>query len=176
MLKEKEQELIEFTVKAIREYDAKQQRSRHDRRLRNTRLLLKNYLLLQEHCKEAIYEKQKPDVSENAIDVFDVIESYDRDSYVRAIKGSVTRTKIILAHIDNMMQIYNVLCYQSSRPEDQRRYRVAYATYFENVNILTICKKEAIDKSTYYRDIREAVETLSALFFGIDGLLDMRKG
>lgn len=165
---------VTTAVKAVREYDEKQRKSRYDRRLRNTRLLLKNYLLLTEHCERAIYEKQEVE-DDNAIDVLDTIESYDRETYVAAIKSSVTRTKIILAHIDEMMKIYRILCDTSKRPEDKRRYRVMKAAFFQDEEMDVICKREEIDKSTFYRDVREGVERLSALFFGIDGLLDVRK-
>lgn len=169
------EQIIEIAVRAVREYDEKQRRSRYDRRLRNTRLLLKNYLLLHEHCAKAIFESQ-PVEEDNPIDVLDTIESYDRETYVKAIKGSVVKTKIILAHIDEMMQIYRILCDTSNKPEDKRRYRVLYANFFEDTDMNAICKKENIDRSTFYRDIREGVEKLSALFFGIDGFLDVRKG
>jgi hypothetical protein len=168
-------QIIKLAVEAVREYDEKNRKSRHDRRLRNTRLLLKNYLLLREHCEKAVYEKQNPLEDDNAIDVLDTIEAYDHETYIKAIKSSVTRTKIILAHIDEMMKIYKILCDTSPRPEDKRRYRILCATFFHDEEMNVICKNENVDKSTFYRDIREGVEKLSALFFGIDGLLDVRK-
>jgi len=166
-------QIVELAVKAVREYDEKHRKSRQDRRLRNTRLLLKNYILLQEHCRKAVYDKT--DTVENAIDVFDAIEDLDRTTYVLAIKKSVARTQIILTHIEEMMKIYKILCDVSSKPEDQRRYRVAMNTFFQKTDIKAICEQENIDKSTYYRDIRESCEKLSALFFGVDGLLDVQK-
>jgi predicted DNA-binding protein YlxM (UPF0122 family) len=73
------------------------------------------------------------------------------------------------------MKIFKVLCDISDRPEDKRRYRVICQTFFNDVSMKTICEQEYIDKSTYYRDIREGIEKLSALFFGVDGLLEIRK-
>ena len=50
------------------------------------------------------------------------------------------------------------------------RYRVLRAYYFDDCNIQDIVNAEKIDERTYYRDMKDAREKLSALIFGIDGL------
>ena len=156
----------------------KQAKSRHDKRLRNTRLLLNNYQLLKDHCDNAVYDKNEvlaSEVGNNVIDVLDSLEGTDRHDYIMSIKASVTRTQVILAHIDEMIKIYRIYCETSDRPEDMRRYRILVKKYLEDVKPAEICEEEGIDQSTYYRDSAEIAKKLSALIFGIDGLSGMRK-
>lgn len=164
-------------LRYIDQHKRKQIKSRHDHRLRNTRLLLKHYRLLQEHSRNSVYSfKQLDDVDgasadpDNPIDLLDQLDSLDHDTYIQSIKRSATRTKIILEHIDAMMGLYAVYCCQSSRKEDQRRYRVVQARYFNEQSVDDIAADECVDTRTIYRDINDGVETLSALIFGIDGL------
>ena len=162
-------------VEAVREYDQKQIKSRHDKRLRNTKLLLENYILLHDHCQNAVYDKQQIINSEmidsaSALDILDSIDKYDKDAYIESIKKSTIRTRIILAHVDAMLELYHVYCERSKKKEDIRRYRVLTATYFEEQTPEEIAEAENIDERTYYRDMRDAREKVSALIFGIDGL------
>ncbi len=150
----------------------KESKSRHDRRLRNTRLLLKNYQLLKDHCDKAVYTMQQA-TAENAIDILDSLNKYDGDVFIESIKKSRSRTYIILTHVDTMLELYEAYCQKSKREEDPRRYRVLKACYFDNVEMSDIMRLEGIEERTYYRDIRDGCEKLSALIFGVDGLIDM---
>jgi predicted DNA-binding transcriptional regulator YafY len=54
-----------------------------------------------------------------------------------------------------------------------RRYRVIFAKYIQDEKELPtddIAEAEHVDVRTVQRDIRIALETLSTLIFGIDGL------
>lgn len=154
---------------------------RGDRRLHNTKLLFKNYDLLKEHCKNAIYDKNSmiaDDYKEencSAIDILDSIDDLDSTVYINAIQRSVSRTKIILAHIDRMIEVYKLLCENSSMPEEKRRWRIFWAYNFEKHTIKDITNAENIDRSTYYRDVAATMKTISALIFGIEGLTSVRQ-
>jgi hypothetical protein len=148
----------------------KQNKFRHDKRLRNTRLLLKHYPLLKEHCERAVYEEIG---STNAIDILDEVDNYDGKTYIEAIKRSIARTNIIIRHIDTMLEIYEIYCQKSRYAEDLRRFRILKAKYFEHVDMSVIMKNEGIEERTYYRDMRDAVSKLGSLIFGIDSLMDV---
>lgn len=167
-------QIIKIAVEAALEYTDKQRqkqlKSRHNRRLRNTRLLLRNYSLLKDHCTKSVYTLQQ--TSENAIDILDSLKNFDSTTYIESIKRSVTRTHIILTHIDTMLELYQAYCEKSKVPEDKRRYRILVAAYFENIEMSVIVKREGIEERTYYRDIRDACEKLGALIFGMDSLID----
>jgi hypothetical protein len=169
-------QIIETAVKAALEWHEKQlqkqNKSRHDRRLRNTRLLLRNYSLLKDHCQKSVYNLQQIP-SGNAIDVLDAIENMDGTAYIESIQKSVTKTFIIISHIDTMLELYEIYCQRSQREEDQRRYRILKAYYFEGCQMSEIIEREHIEERTYYRDMRESISKLSALIFGIDSLHDV---
>ncbi|MDR7869138.1 MAG: hypothetical protein RIN56_20310 [Sporomusaceae bacterium] len=164
---------VEAALDFIEKRQQKEAKSRADRRLRNTRLLLRNYHLLKAHCDCSVYSIRQS--AERPIDILDDIDALDRSTYIDAIKRSRTRTQIIIDHIDTMMELYLAYCEKSDKPEDLRRYRILKAVYFDRYTIPAVCTMENIDDSTYYRDSRDSIEKLSALIFGIDGLSSMRK-
>lgn len=150
---------------------AKERKSRYDRRLRNTKLLLRNYRMFKEHCEAAVFDASQ--IDENAIDILDLM--WDRDGgemVVESIKKSAQRTAIIMRHIDAMVDLYAAYCYRSGKPEDARRFRVISALYIEGTpwTVSQVAAREQIDDRTVYKDVDAAVEKLSALIFGIDGL------
>lgn len=160
---------VSAAMNYLAQQSQKEKKSRHDKRLRNTKLLLDNYSLLQDHCANAVYDKHQIIEANNAIDVLDSIENCDKDMYIESIKKSTVRTKIILSHIDEMLNLYKTYYEKSKREENNRRYRILRAFYFEDSSILDIVKREKIDERTYYH-MKDAREKLSALIFGIDGL------
>jgi len=162
----------EVAIDAYNRQKNKDAKQRIDRRLRNTRLLLKNYRVFVDHVQYAVYEIEHAD--ESAIRILDMMESYDGqdDVTVESIKRSTARTAIIVSHITEMLQIYKVMCEQSANPEDIRRYRVIKSMYIDEapMSISELAKQEFVAERTIYRDCDIAVERLAALFFGIDGM------
>ncbi|CVK18475.1 hypothetical protein [Sporomusa sphaeroides] len=173
--------ISETAAKAALNHSEQQKRrqfkSRHDKRLRNTKLLLKKYELLKDHCENAIYEKEQRVENEYGyvIDILDSLDDTDATTYIHSIKQSVARTKLILAHIDQMVMHYGIYCERTGKPEDMRRYRILKAVYFPQDDNAkpsreAICKQEDIEERTFFRDMEANYNRLSALIFGIDGL------
>jgi len=76
-----------------------------------------------------------------------------------------------------MIDLYRAYCEHSHKEEDARRYRVIYWLFLsdEHRTLEEIAEDEYVDKSTIYRDVDAALERLTALIFGIDGLNRMGK-
>lgn len=163
---------VKAAMEHIRTEREKERKGRQDRRLHNTRLLLKNYRILKEHTKGAIFRARQ--AKERAVDILDGLNDYEMDDglYIESIKKSQQRTLIILAHIDQMLELYKAYCYNSGNPENIRRYGVIMATYIDEPkkSALEIAGTFAIEKRTVYKDIKAASNLLTALFFGIDSL------
>lgn len=163
---------VKAAMEHIRTEREKERKSRQDRRLHNTRLLLKNYRLLKEHTKGAIFRANR--ARERAVDILDGLNDYEMDDglYIESIKKSQQRTLIILAHIDQMLELYKAYCYNSGNPENIRRYGVVMATYIDEPkkSALEIAGTFGIEKRTVYKDIKAAANPLTALLFGIDSL------
>jgi hypothetical protein len=148
-----------------------------DRRLRNTKLLLRNYRTLKLHITEAIYREDQ--LYENSVSsaleiLYGIDDQDDERLYIEAINQSQKRTQIIIQHIDHMLYLYKAICENSKRPEDLRRYRVLHAMYIApspgSVSAEDVAGAESINTRTVYKDLDNASVTLSALFFGVDGL------
>lgn len=158
-------------LETIEREKQKEKKSRHDRRLRNTKLLLRNYRMFKEHCHNAVFDASQLD--ENAIDILDLMCNRSASSnVVDSIKQSVQRTAIIMQHITDMLALYEAYCSKTGKPEDARRYRTVDALYIaeEPLTPQQIAEREGIDMRTVYKDIDAAAEKLSALIFGIDSL------
>lgn len=158
-------------LETIEKAKQKERKSRHDRRLRNTKLLLRNFRMFKEHCQKAVYDASRLD--ENAIDILDLMWGRDsNENFVESIKKSAQRTAIIMQHITDMVDLYEAYCFRSGKPEEIRRYRVIESMYIADTPMTPaqIAERERIDTRTVYKDIDAAAEKLSALIFGIDGL------
>lgn len=167
---------IDTGTKAAMEYIMEekktQQKGRYDRRLRNTRLLLKNYRTLKQHAQGAVFNAKK--AKENAVDILDGLDSFQFDDnlYIESIKRSQQRTIIILRHIDEMMKYYRIACEESGREDEMRCYRIIMATYIddEKKTAEEIAEIENIERRTVYKNINTAMKPLSALIFGVDSI------
>lgn len=159
-------------LNTIKMENQKAQITRQDKRLYNTKLLLRNYRMLNAYVSNAIYEES--DVDETAIDILDMMceHSWKEGVCIDSIKKSVVRTYMIMNHINSMLEIYDILCHQSTKPEDLRRWRVMNAMYIvdDNTTAEEIALNEGIDTRTVYKDLSVATEKMTALLFGIDGL------
>lgn len=164
---------VQEGIKAYHREAEDQRKVAMDKRLRNTKLLLKNFRELEAHSNSAVYELSK--VQDG--DLFDILDLMTRDSndldmQVESIKSSVGRTQLIVEHVREMLTLYKLACDRSDKPEDQRRYRTVERLYLleEPWTAQEIAEDEGIDISTVYKDLNEAVRRLTALIFGIDGL------
>lgn len=142
-----------------------------NRRLHNTKLLLRNYRMLRENADNSIYGRSQ--MEESAADILcNMMNMYDDEVIVDAIKRSATRTAIIVAHIDTMMKLYEAYCSKSGNDLDNRRYEIIRDMYIveDPLTVKEIAKKWHMSKENVYSDIKIASERLSALIFGVDGL------
>lgn len=150
----------------------KEYAGRTDRRLRNTKLLLRNYHMLKEHAERSVFGRTQ--MQESA---FDILESmmglYDNEVIIESIKRSATRTAVIVSHIDTMFGLYEAYCdHSATRDIDMRRYEVIWDMYMADptLTVKEIAKKQNMSKENVYADIKVAIERLTALIFGVDGL------
>ncbi len=145
---------------------------RHDRRLRNTKLLLRNYNKFRLHCKNAVYTSSQLNEI-NAIDVLDELDNIDDEGmYINSIKKTHDRTYIIVKHINRMIQLYKYSAEMDNDPNALRRYKVIQMLYVsgKNKTFSEIAEELEVSEKTVARDMKQGVEELSALIFGIDGI------
>lgn len=177
--KEDLQELMEKAAVAgakagIDRYEAElkdRQKKYRDKRYHNTKLLLRNYRMLQINAENSVFGRSQ--IEESAADILDnMMNMYNDEVIVESIKTSATRTAIIVSHVKTMIRMYQICCEQSGNEIDKRRYDIIYGLYISDPKIT---RKELMDKwnissDTTYTDEKIAIERLSALIFGVDGL------
>lgn len=150
----------------------KEQGKRADRRLRNTKLLLRNYHMLKEHAENSVFGRTQ--MEESAIDILESMMSmYDNEVIIESIKRSATRTAVIVSHIETMFGLYEAYCGTAPNREiEMRRYEVVWDMYMADATLSAkeIADKQNISIRNVYEDIKVATERLSALIFGVDGL------
>ena len=141
------------------------------RRLHNTRLLLRNYVMMKENCEEAVYRRT---AAKSDFDFFQELMS-DRDKsdemIIASIRESSERTALILSHIDKMIAVYKDYCSRSGDRE-RRQYKVMKSIYMlkSKKTVKELAEVFSVTDRTIQKDREIAEERLSVLFFGIDGL------
>ena len=147
-------------------------RARYDRRLRNTKLLLKHYRAMKDSAGERISAAVQMAASSDE-DIERLMSDLSEDDFhVESIKRAAGRTAILVGHLDKMLAIYECYCQKSNREDYKRNFRVLKAMYIDEIPTTAeaVARVEQIDKRTVYKDIDAAVETLTTLIFGIDGI------
>ena len=79
----------------------KEKRNRKDRRLHNTKLLIRHYRTFKEYVNNAVFEREES--NEDALGAIEELMWEPRvtaDMVVESIKRSAARTQIIINHID----------------------------------------------------------------------------
>jgi hypothetical protein len=167
--------IVASVMDKLRKEEAANTNAKHKKLRANTRRLLQNYRALKSHCERAVYNADTFDEGNGYTfaDIIDIINGGGGSSFkIESIRQSTVRTKIIIDHIDTMIDLYKSYCDHSRKEEEARRYRVIYWLFLseEHRTFEEVALEEYVDKSTIYRDVEAAVERLSALIFGIDGL------
>lgn len=166
------QAAIEMAFKKFEEIVQSDKQKRSDKRLHRTDLLMKEYRKLREHTQSAIYEKCR--LKESAIDILDELDGncLDDGLYIESIKKSTQRTMIILKHVDKMLEVHGILADKSKNPVDIRRHNVLLMRYVDKSmpTIDFVSRHFKIDRSIVFDDIKIAMDSLTSLVFGIDGL------
>jgi hypothetical protein len=158
---------VQTALEHIDKEKSRQEKAKRDRRLRNVKLLLKNYRSFKLHCEDIpleLEELEHPD---------DVLEELNADELaIESIKRSKERTLVMVKFIDQMILVFRIVCEQSKRPEEIRRFKTIEMMYIsdEEYTAKEIATCHKIDTRTVYRDINEASKTLSVLMFGVDGV------
>lgn len=153
----------------------KENKTRRDRMLRNTKMLLSNYRKFKEYSENAVYSAEQ---AEDIIDILDLMWDPNNRSQqiVESIKKSAIRTKIIMTHIDGMLDTYARICSGSKNQTDQRKYDVMWCRYIsdEEYTMNEIAARFNIDVRTAYLDLDAATDVMAVLIFGVDCILGKR--
>ena len=161
-------------IEAVEREQEKYKKQQYDWKYHNTKLLLRNYRRLKKYYENAVFSEED---AEEADESFEGImrgasRAASEKVFVESIQKNYITTKIIMTHVDKMLEIYEIMCKRSSRQDDARHWRVLDGLYIsgDHTTAEKIAKREHIDKRTVYRDIDICVSDLTALLFGVGGI------
>ena len=163
-LSDKELDVIAQAVgREMDRREKKRKQQEQDWRLHNTRLLLKHYRKLQDHCRYS-----KDIVSEEALD----LQKLTLESLLKCR----IRTIEMMEYVDDMLKYYKDRCL-AGLPEHARRWRVLEARYlaYGETTVEDIAAMEDVATRTVYDDTDKAVSDLSIYLWGYEALHKFRK-
>ena len=146
----------------------KHREQNRDRRLHNTKMLMEKYRGFVVHSESAVYDALQVDGDEELRDIMELMDCGEKGFSVESVRQSVARTRILVHHVNRMLEFYEYRCKNSKKSEDARRFRVIKAVYLdeENKTPETLAEEEHVEVRTIYRDLKAAIQELSALIFG----------
>lgn len=164
-----EEEVIRLAVKtAIDTFEEK--REKHTENMKthlreNTKLLLKNYNMLQQHVDNLVNESVESRPSDLQIML---TELFDRKGLIRlrAITESRERTELMLEHVNVMLTAYRDQCCKNNR----QYFHVLYRYYIDGYEMTQIANELSIAERTAWRYLDKALEDLSVLLWGLTGI------
>lgn len=158
--------IAKTTLEYLDKEKEKREKKRHDRRLRNVKLLLKNYRVFAKHCEDIKLEINELDEKLELVDL-------DTDEFkLESIKRSKERTLAIVRFVNKMLKVYQLMCEQSNKPEEARRYETIHYLYIsaDKKTAEEISALQSVAVRTVFLDVEKACKDLSGLVFGVDGV------
>ncbi|MER2132603.1 MAG: hypothetical protein ABS896_09335 [Carnobacterium inhibens] len=143
-----------------------QEKQEKDRRLRNTKLLLRNY-----HSFKKYIARTKMDLweDEGVSEIRTLV--LNGEDLVKSIKESTQRTLVMIRHLDRALEALRFICKQEeSNKSSAKQYRILRARFLDGESIETIAERECINERSVYKSIDAAAERLSILLFGVYGI------
>lgn len=164
---------VSETIKTMEEKWEQREKMQREKRLHNTKLLLKHYRLFAQHRGSSLYQLSQ--LENSTAEIMSLMEESEESRGTEKMEtfGNSSKTiPLMLGHLDEMLEIYKHLCEKSSKPEDMRRYRVLHARYISGEELTTeaIAEREDIDARTVFKDLKVACEKLTSLVFGVNFL------
>lgn len=151
-------------------------RKKASRLLYRTKTLLERYTQLNEYAQNSVYTLERAEEVNEGIADLEVLTKFgifDDDKTLHNLKRSVVTVNMVMAHVNTMLEVYRKECESSASKVKQRQYRVIEHLYLsENkLNTKEIAELEGEDVRTIQNDAKQAREDLTALIFGLDGVI-----
>lgn len=163
-------------AKYIKEQDRADSRKRRSL-LYNTKKLLENYTKLKDYIENAVSTfEEAAEVDETIVNTEVLIgfRLMDSDRKLdRQIRG-INAVKMMLAHIDRMLEVYRTDCQTSSSEVKRRRWDIVQMMYLDRVEKKTtkqIAEYYNMELSGIQKEAKAARSDLTILFFGLDAMV-----
>lgn len=140
------------------------------RNLYNTRLLLRNYTRFKQHVDSATFSSS--DIEELEEEFVGLGMEDKKDTYINSILRTKERTRIMIAHIDNLLDVYKKEAKENEDQEQLDRCKIIHHRYIvkNKKSIIELSMDLCMSQATVYRYEEKAIKELSVLFFGVDAI------
>lgn len=150
----------------------------YDIKIKNTRLLLKNYRRFEKACNQAVVtEKDLESATVNEILDKLYCTTYDEVTVVQSILTSKKRTEIIMSHIKKIINFYIFDADSSKNDEKSRRAHILEDLYIKGKKqpaMSVLANRYQVSERQVHRDKNVAIEEIAIFMFGIDGIRKMQ--
>ena len=143
-----------------------------------TKKLLENYTKLKDYAEQAVVTlEQAEEVDETLVnmEVLTKFKLFEDDKTIHRQLRGVNAVKIMMAHVDRMLNVYKTNCLNSAQEVMHRRWFVIEHMYLEREGGKKTTKEIAeiyqTDLSNIQKDAKEARNDLTTLFFGLDAMV-----
>lgn len=143
-----------------------------------TKKLLENYTKLKDYAEQAVVTlEQAEEVDETLVnmEVLTKFKLFEDDKTIHRQLRGVNAVKIMMAHVDRMLNVYKTNCLNSAQEVMHRRWFAIEYMYLEREGGKKTTKEIAeiyqTDLSNIQKDAKEARNDLTTLFFGLDAMV-----
>lgn len=166
----------EAGAEAYKKEQSQSTRRKVDRMLYKTKVLLEKYTWLKAYAKNSVYTLEQAEKVNDGMADIEVLTKFgifDNDKTLHNLKRGVITVNMLMTHVDNMLEVYRENCESYASKTKQRQYRVVYNMYLaeEKKTTKEIAEMECEEVRTIQNDAKAAREDLTALIFGLDGIL-----
>ncbi len=118
-------------IEAIEREQEKYRKQQYDWKYHNTKLLLRNYRRLKKYYENAIFNSEDAEEADENFEgiMRGVSGAASEKIFVESIQKNYITTKIIMTHVNKMLEVYEIMCKRSSRQDDARHWRVLEGLY-----------------------------------------------
>lgn len=158
--------IVDTVLKAYSKEKKIEEQREKDKRLRNTKLLLRNYQTFKRYSEK--HEGDK-DIDRELSTHQLILNSED---LVESIRLTTERTLLMIQHLDKALKALDFICQQELTEEKAtgKQYEILKKRYVIGETVDAISSFYGISERTVYKSIDAGAERLSVLLFGVYGL------
>lgn len=140
-------------------------------KLESTRSLLENYRRLKwsiecgtEHTIKLLADSEYQRLME--------MEESLHNQQLQSTALHTARNRVLWTRLNAALDCFREMCENDPSPQVQRQYKIIYHRYLSSQNIPpeSVMELLSVERSQFYKGIRDAVKTLSVILFGADSM------
>lgn len=146
-----------------------------DKRYHDTKLLIRKYRQLNEYFQNAVYDSEAAEEVDE--DFEEIMRSFGMSFKAKELTADSIRrnylvTRVVMSHVNKMLDVFRAMCEKSNRASDKRRWRILNDLYLAEVPTTAkeLARQENISERAIYDIVDRCIPDLTILFFGISGV------